>query len=197
MKRILLRRDNIDESVKLLAETLRKEGAVALVPTETVYGLIARAGDQAAAGRIFSLKKRSNSKVLGWFTGNWRKLTEYGVILDGLPEKLAEEYFPGPLTIIAPCKNGETRGFRMPDNHFLLKLLEEMDEVLVQTSANASGQPDAGDCDEALAQLNGEVDLVIDGGAIDGVVCGSTVVDATGEKIKVLRQGHIDLQKWY
>ena len=196
MKRIILQHDNVAESVKILADVLRREGAVALVPTETVYGLIARVGDQAAAERIFALKKRNTSKVLGWFTGNWRKLTEYGVILDGLPEKLAEKYFPGPLTIIAPCRDGRTQGFRMPDNLFLLKLLEEMDDVLIQTSANASGQPDARDCDEALAQLDGEVDLVIDGGAIDGIVCGSTVVDATGEKIKVLRKGHIDLQKW-
>ena len=113
-----------------------------------------------------------------------------------LREKLASEYFPGPLTVIARCSNGTTQGFRMPDTPFLLKLLKKTDGVLVQTSANASGEPDARDCDEALAQLNGEVDMAVDGGAIDGNICGSTVVDVSGERIKILRQGPVDLQKW-
>lgn len=196
MVRIKLDSDNIEETAGKLSELLKKEGAVALVPTETVYGLIARAGDEIAAKRIFELKRRNVSKVLGWFTGNWRNLPEHGVILDGLPEKLAKEYCPGPLTIIAPCADGSTQGFRVPDTPFLLELLKKFDGVLIQTSANASGQPDARSCDEALAQLNGEVDIAVDGGDIAGNICGSTVVDATGDRIKILRQGTLDLQKW-
>lgn len=188
--------ENLDKTVERLTEILKTPGSVALVPTETVYGLIARAGDKIAEERIFTLKKRNTSKLLGWFTGDWHKLPDYGVIMDGLPEKLASEYFPGPLTVIAGCVDGTTQGFRMPDTPFLLKLLKKIDGVLVQTSANASGEPDAGDCDEALAQLNGEVDMVVDGGAIEGNICGSTVVDATGDRIKILRKGPVDLQKW-
>lgn len=196
MKRVRLTEETLDGIVEYLLDTLKKPGAVVLVPTETVYGLVARAGDKAAQERIFALKKRSTSKLLGWFTADWRKLDKYGVVLDGLPEKLAGCYCPGALTIIAPCKDGSTQGFRVPDSPLLLKLLSEIDEVLVQTSANASGEPDARSCDEALAQLDGEVDLAVDGGAISGEVRGSTVVDATGKRIKVLRQGAVDLQKW-
>ncbi len=192
----MLTPENLDETVDILSKILQSPGAVALVPTETVYGLIARAGDKVAEERIFALKKRNVSKVLGWFTGNWRKLSDYGVILDGLPEKLAAEYFPGALTVIAKCVDGTTQGFRMPDTPFLLKLLKKIDGVLIQTSANASGEPDARDCEEALKQLNGEVDMAVDGGAICGNICGSTVVDASGEQIKILRQGPVDLQKW-
>ena len=188
--------ENLDKTVERLTEILKTPGSVALVPTETVYGLIARAGDKIAEERIFTLKKRNTSKLLGWFTGDWHQLPDYGVIMDGLPEKLASEYFPGPLTVIAGCVDGTTQGFRMPDTPFLLKLLKKIDGVLVQTSANASGEPDARDCDEALAQLNGEVDMVVDGGAIEGNICGSTVVDATGDRIKILRKGPVDLQKW-
>lgn len=196
MVRIKLNEDNICETAEKLSKLFETEGSVALVPTETVYGLIARAGDDAAVERIFELKKRNASKVLGWFIGNWQELSEHGVILDGLPEKLAKEYCPGPLTIIAPCKNGSTQGFRVPDTPFLFQLLKRFNGVLVQTSANASGKTDARSCDEALAQLNGTVDIAIDGGEIRGDICGSTVVDATGDRIKILRQGTIDLQKW-
>ena len=84
----------------------------------------------------------------------------------------------------------------MPDTPFLAKLLSLTDEPLVQTSANASGMPDALSCDEALAQLSGSVDIAVDGGDICGNAMGSTVVDASGECMKILRQGPIDLQKW-
>jgi L-threonylcarbamoyladenylate synthase len=179
-----------------LAEILRRPGAVVLVPTETVYGLIARASDEEAIKRIYGLKGRQFDKPLGWFVGDWKKLPEYGVNITGLPEKLAAEYCPGALTIIAPRTDGSTQGFRVPDTPLLAALLREIGEPLVQTSANASGMPDAADCEGALLQLNGEVDCAVDGGKIDGVISGSTVVDACGEKIKILRQGKLDLQKW-
>jgi len=196
MKRVRLSTEKIDQIAAEAAAVLQQPGKVVLVPTETVYGLIARADDRAAIERIFELKHRNASKRLGWFIDDWRKLTEYGVILSGLPEQLAAEYCPGALTIIAPCRDGSTLGFRVPDTPFLSKLLALVGTALVQTSANASGMPDALDCDEALRQLNGEADMVIDGGGIFGKAIGSTVVDATGERIKILRQGPVDLQKW-
>ena len=196
MKLIRLHDTNILDTADILAEILNYDGAVALVPTETVYGLIARAGDKKAAERIFELKHRHSAKRLGWFVHDWRMLESFGVDLSGLPEKLAETYCPGPLTIIAPCADGSTQGFRVPDSPLLAELLKKIGHPLVQTSANASGMPDARSCLEALSQLDGEVDCAVDGGAIPDDACGSTVADATGERIKILRQGPIDLQKW-
>lgn len=196
MKTVKLVPENIESIAGELSLLLQQQGMVALVPTETVYGLIARAGDEAAYRKIYELKHRDPLKRLGWFIGDWRKLSRYGVVLDGMPEKLASEYCPGPLTIVAPCKDGSTLGFRVPDNPLLLSLLQRIDFPLIQTSANASGYPDPSSCQEALLQLDGEVDFAVDGGSICGEVCGSTVVDATGNKIKILRQGALDLQKW-
>lgn len=196
MRRIDLKSSDLDETVTLLKGFLDRKGGVALVPTETVYGLIARSDDAEAAERIIRLKHRLQGKRFGWFTGNWRKLAEFGVILDGWPEKLAAEFCPGALTVIAPCRNGETQGFRVPDSLLLTKLLEKFDVPLLQTSANASGMPDARSCDEALAQLDGAVDCAVDGGVIAGNVMASTVVDATGKELKILRQGAVDLQKY-
>ena len=196
MKTVRLDGKNCDLVADEVCEILRQKGGVVLVPTETVYGLIARADDPAAAERIFRLKHRSGSKRLGWFIGNWRDLEKYGVLLDGLPEKLASAYCPGALTVIAPCKDGSTQGFRVPDNELLAKILAKSEVPLFQTSANASGMPDARSCSEAVSQLDGEVDYAVDGGEIPADAQASTVVDATGEKIKILRQGALDLQKW-
>ena len=87
---------------------LQAPGAVVLIPTETVYGLICNAGDAEAVRKIYALKGRAESKPLAWFVADWRTLPEYGVALDGLPERLAERYCPGPITIIAPLQDGDT-----------------------------------------------------------------------------------------
>ena len=196
MKKIVLSEENLEQTAAEICDILRQEGSVVLVPTETVYGLIAKAGDRKAQERIFELKHRSGAKRLGWFIGDWRKLEQWGVDLTGLPEQLAAAYCPGALTIIAPCKDGSSCGFRVPDFPLLAKILAQIDFPLVQTSANASGMPDARSCDEALAQLDGEVDYAVDGGLIPAGVIASTVADATGKRIKILRQGQVDLQKW-
>ncbi len=185
----------IDRCADIICEYLSKPGAVVLLPTETVYGLVANFGDEVATGRIYQLKRRVHDKKLGCFIWDWKKLSEYGVVLAGLPEQLSEQYTPGAITIIAPCENGGTLGFRVPDHPLLQCVLKKLDRPLVQTSANASGFPDAASCAEALSQLDGEVDCAIDGGRIAENACGSTVVDATGEKIKILRQGAVYLNK--
>ena len=196
MLKIRLTEENVSSVADILFDILSCKGGVALVPTETVYGLIARADDLEAQERIFKLKHRLAGKRFGWFVHDWRILKNYGVVLDGLPERLAAEYCPGALTIIAPCENGTTQGFRVPDVPLLLELLNKTASPLLQTSANASGMPDARSCNEALVQLDGEVDCAVDGGTIPVSAMASTVVDAVGEKIKILRQGGLDLQKW-
>ena len=180
-----------EAAVAEAAAVLRHPGTVVLVPTETVYGLVCRASDEAARKRIYELKHRAASKPLALFTADWRRLE--GVKLEGLPATLAEKYCPGPITIIAPGAEGGTVGFRIPDHPFILKLLRELDFPLASTSANLSGQPNVLTVTEALAQLCGEPDLAIDGGAIAPGALASTVVDATGTTPRILRQGALQL----
>ena len=179
------------EAVERIVEVLLRPGAVVLVPTETVYGLVGNFTDREARERIFALKARSSNKKLGCFLADWSRY-------DGeAPEyafKLARRYFPGPLTLILPGKDGETIGVRVPDHPLLLSVLRKLPFALAQTSANLSGQGDAATCAGALAQLQGQVDLAIDGGALAPGATGSTVVDCTGAAPRILRQGslHID-----
>ena len=173
-----------------VAEILEKPGAVALVPTETVYGLVAKVNDERAYKKIFELKQRSAAKVLGWFVYDWRELDSMGVQLAGLPEQLAEKYCPGAVTIIAPLKAGGTLGFRSPDHPFLRELLK-LTGPLLQTSANLSGAPDPKDAASALAELSGTPDIAVDGGRLPDDAAGSTVVHAAGESLKIVRQGKV------
>ena len=181
--------EGIDAAVEAACGALAEPGAVVLVPTETVYGLVCRADDAAARRRIYELKDRDATKPLGWFVAEWRRLAGCDVLLDGLPAELASKYCPGPITIIAPVRGGGTVGFRVPDHPFMLALLRRIGCPLAQTSANHSGHPNALTVRAALAELSGDLPLAVDGGAIAADALASTVVDATGTVPKVLRQG--------
>ena len=175
------------------AAALRTPGAVLLLPTETVYGLVCRAADDTARRRIFELKARPDVKPLGWFVADWRAMERYGAVFSAAARVAARAYTPGALTMIVPLQQGGTVGFRVPDHPLLAALLREVGEPLAQTSANRSGAPDARSCREALAGLAGEVDLAVDAGELPPDARASTVADFTGETPKILRQGAVKL----
>lgn len=175
-----------------VAEALRAPGKVAVVPTETVYGLVSRVTPEGTE-RIYALKHRAGSKRLGWFVGDWRSLEKYGVVLTSAVRKLAERFMPGAVTVIAPTVDGGSIGFRVPDHPFLAALLAELGEPLLQTSANLSGAPDSLSLDAALTGLDGEVDAAVDGGVLPPGSLASTVVDARTDALRILRQGALKL----
>ena len=177
------------DAVHEAARCLQNPGAVLLVPTETVYGLLCRADDSAAVEKIYRMKHRDAAKRLGCFVAGLSDLKD--LCPDRRVEAIAGKYCPGPLTIIARRKNGDTIGFRIPDHPFLQALLRETGMVLAQTSANRSGRPNVRTADEALAELAEEPDIVIDGGAIPEGAQASTVLDATGEELRIVRQGKL------
>lgn len=190
MTRVLkLAESGVDAAADAVLEALAGPGAVVLLPTETVYGLVCRADDAAARQRIYDLKDRDASKPLGWFVADWRMLAGYGVHLEGLPEQLAARHCPGPITIIAPRQDGGTTGFRVPDHPLVLAVLRRIGCPLAQTSANHSGHPNALTVQAALAELSGDAALAVDGGPIAPDALASTVVDATGKEPRVLRRG--------
>lgn len=189
---LILSPEKVEECAAKLAGVLETPGSVVLVPTETVYGLVGKYGDKAAYRRIFELKQRSEEKVLGLFVPDAAALEKLHVQLEGYPEKLIRRFTPGPLTIIAPCSDGGTLGFRIPDHPLLLALLR-LTGPLYQTSANLSGRPDPLDLDSALAELSGMPDAAVDGGPLPPGAKGSTVVKTTGTGIEVLRRGALEI----
>ena len=187
-------RENRFDGLPELAAILRREGATAIVPTETVYGLIGRVSDPACREKIYFLKHRDPAKHLGWFAAGLDQLEKAGVLLEGPARLLAEKFMPGPLTLIVNKKDGSTVGFRIPDHPQLLALLKELDEPLFQTSANRSGYPNALSCQEAEAMLCGSPDAIVDGGDISPDALASTIVDCTGKVPKIIRQGALEVR---
>ena len=183
--------ENIIKAAAEIAAVLKTPGAVALVPTETVYGLICRACDQEAVEKIRTLKHRDPGKFFGWFIGDWRSAASYGLVMSDAAKKLAERYFPGAVTLIVNTLSGTTRAIRTPDHPLITQILANFDEPLIQTSANASGMPDARNMQQAIAQLNGTPDISFDGGNLPENASGSTIVDTVSVPMRILRQGSV------
>ena len=188
------------KSIQRALEVLHKGGLVAF-PTDTVYGLGTLAFDGKAVESIYLAKNRPIEKAIPVLIGEIKDLDK---LSDGLTEvvsRLASRYWPGPLTIIVPKKPTlpeavsatDTVGVRIPDHQVARALLRSTGPMAV-TSANLSGQPSPSTAQEVFEQLNGRIQLIIDGGKTPGGVP-STLVDCTGSEIKVLREGPISLEQ--
>jgi L-threonylcarbamoyladenylate synthase len=163
---------------------LRADEAI-VVPTDTVYGLAAR---PSAMERLYALKGRPASVPIAILV---ESSDQAGLLVavSGVAELLARAFWPGPLTIVLPRLDGQgTLGVRCPDHDFIRALARQVGPLAV-TSANRHGEPTPATAIEAAAALTGEVRLVIDGGTCDGVA--STVVDATGPVVTIVREGPI------
>lgn len=191
MNSLVLTSENLPQVVKVAVATLQKPGAVILIPTETVYGLACRWNDTTACERIYRMKMRDERKPLAMFATDSEALLNAGVILTGIPKLLANRFCPGPITIIAPNRDGSTTGFRIPNYPLVQALLAALEFPLATTSANLSGRPNALSPAEALTELTEQPDLIIDAGTIAQDAQPSTVVDATGPKPTILREGPI------
>ncbi len=197
MKKYDLEKNKVTEIIACCLEVLNRSGSVLLVPTETVYGLVCRWDDKEALERIYKLKGREKAKPLALFTDSVETLKKIDIYLNKNAEKLAAKLCPGALTVVVPTPAGDSLGFRIPDYPFVLELLQKLGCPLASTSANRSGEPNALNVDSALAMLDGEPDLVVDGGEIPPDRQASTVVMALDDDLKILRQGPISENQLY
>src|SRR5215207_5246034 len=186
------------ESLPRALEILRNGGLVAF-PTDTVYGLGVLAFDGKAVESIYLAKDRPVEKaipVLIW------DVSDLGKISDDISERalaLASRFWPGPLTVLVPktltlpesVSATATVAARVPDHTVARELLRLAGPMAV-TSANISGQTSPSTAEEVLAQLDGRIHLILDGGTTPGGVP-STLVDCSSGEIKILRSGPITL----
>jgi L-threonylcarbamoyladenylate synthase len=182
------------------ASALRRGELVAL-PTDTVYGLAANVWDGQAVSRLFEVKGRDPTKPVAILVAGWDGLLEVAATPPESVRRLADRFWPGPLTLVVkrlptlPSELSPTDsiGLRVPDQPFTLKLLGEVGPLAV-TSANRSGFPDSRTAAEVFGALSGRIELVIDGGPTPGGVP-STVVDCTVDPPALLRTGPISMQE--
>ena len=172
-------------------------GRAVILPTETVYGIFAKALDQEAVDYIYELKRRSREKALNLNVANEEGVRIYSKNQPSYLTKLIDSFLPGPLTIILQANEKvpdwihsgmSTVGFRMPAHPKTLELIRKYGP-LVGPSANLSGHA-SGTKYEAIIK---EFDQVIPGFEDDAFLTGqdSTILDISGAKARILRQGSI------
>ncbi len=188
------------DAISKALEVLKAGGLVAF-PTDTVYGLGALISSPEGIERLYQAKERSPSKAIAVLIGDPDQLETVTIGLTPFAQRLATHYWPGAMTLVVPRNPAlpenlsplPTVGVRMPDHPFTLALMRQTGP-LATTSANISGEANTLTAEQVLDQLDGRVELVLDGGAVPGGVP-STVVDCTQDQPKILRQGAISSEE--
>ena len=186
------RRQGLNEAAEII-----KRGGVIAFPTDTVYGIASSAFNENAIERIYAIKERDHAKSIPILLGDISQAPIVAKEFSVEARQLADRFWPGGLTIIVGKNEKlpknisvyDTIGIRIPDYPFVRELIRKTGPLAV-TSANHSGDPSAVQVDDFLSVLGDKLDLVIDGGKTTGGVS-STVVDCSGDKIKLLRAGAI------
>jgi len=200
--RILKWTEKKEDIVKEALSVLKK-GGVLIIPTETLYALSTDATQQAAVDKIFGIKKREKQKAFSVFVPSYDWIPKIAYLCP-LAQKVAENFLPGPVTLILKAKisfpkgiiKDEKIGIRISSHEVPTLLAEKLKKPITATSANISGLKDAHEIDEIPEDVIKKVDIVIDAGRLMGIP--STVVDFTSHPPKIIREGAIkkdDLKK--
>jgi len=181
------------------AVSILKSGGVIAFPTDTVYGLGCDYRNPKAVARIYEIKGRPPKMALPLLLGNAGQLEVVALEVPEVARRLAEKFWPGALTLVLKkqksvpdfiTSGGDTVAVRVPAHPVARALVNGLGVAVVGTSANLSGQPSAMTAEDVRAALGDRVDLIVDGGRAPGGK-ESTIVDVSGEKLVVLREGAV------
>lgn len=187
------------KNISTYAVKLKLAGAVGIIPTDTVYGVVARAVDKIAVERLYKLKHR-DKKPGTIIAASMEQLEELGLKHRYL--KAVEDYWPGPISIVIPCANPElaylhqgqmSLAVRLPAESSLVQLLMQTGP-LVTSSANPPGQSTAETLDQAKKYFSKSVDFYADGGDLSDHKA-STIIRIVDDAIEVLRQGAVKINE--
>jgi len=198
-KIIKLDKNNFNEDeLKEASDILRKGGLVAF-PTETVYGLGADGLNSEASGKIYAAKGRPSDNPLILHIAHMVSLKELTADCPEACMKLANAFWPGPLTMIfnksdrVPYNTTgglETVAIRMPSHPIAYELIRKSGVYIAAPSANISGRPSPTMAEHVIEDMDGRIEMIVDGGMVD-IGLESTIVDVTGEVPTILRPGYI------
>lgn len=193
-----VKREAIREIARVLANN-----SVIVYPTDSFYGLGANCFSQKALHKIFEVKKRPSSKGLPVLVSGLEMAEGMAAELPPIFNTLASRFWPGPLTLVLKAAShlpaelvgpGRTIGVRLPAFPWLQALIRETGVALVTTSANISGEGEIDLAEEVIRVFKGKVELIVDGGRTPGGKP-STVVDLTGEKPILIREGVLGIKE--
>ncbi len=198
---ISVREEQIDEKDALLRQAgeILKSGGLVAFPTETVYGLGGDGLNRESSKKIYAAKGRPSDNPLIIHIVDMKALAMIAKEISQTVEKVAEAFWPGPLTMILPKSDkvpGETTGgldtvaVRMPSHRVARKLIEYAGGYVAAPSANASGKPSPTLAKYVIEDMAGRIDMIIDGGEV-GIGLESTIIDMTVNPPQILRPGFI------
>lgn len=181
------------------ASIVIKEGGIVAFPTETFYGLGVKYNNIDALRRLYVIKHRPNEKAMPLIIGDKQTLQLISPSVTEVAEILMKKFWPGPLTLLIEARedlpefitSGTGKAaVRVPGESFALELVRHLEFPVTATSANISGKPPADNPDDVIRYFGAGLDMLIDGGKTPGGKP-STIVDVTGEAIKILRPGAV------
>lgn len=181
--------------------TILENGGAVVLPTETVYGLFAQALNEDAVNRVYQLKQRPRDKAMNLNVSNLNDIYFFSQNPPHYLEKLYNRFMPGPLTIILKANENvpfwvnsglDTVGFRLPKHEKTLRLISETGP-LIGPSANVSGQESGKEFTKLLSQFSEKLEGIADDEALTGI--DSTILDLSGLKARILRQGSISREE--
>ncbi len=187
------------EIIHDIVRVLRKNGVI-VYPTDTFYGLGANCLSEKALQRVFEIKERPSSKGLPVLVSDLEMARGTAAELPPVFFPLAARFWPGPLTLVLKAASHlpqeligpkRTIGIRLPDVPWLQALVRQTGIPLITTSANISGQGEIASPEKVIHLFQDKVDLIVDGGPAPGGLP-STVLDLTGEKPILVREGVIE-----
>ncbi|NQK52083.1 threonylcarbamoyl-AMP synthase [Streptococcus suis] len=181
--------------------TILENGGAVILPTETVYGLFAQALNEDAVNRVYQLKQRPRDKAMNLNVSNLNDIYFFSQNTPFFLEKLYNRFMPGPLTIILKANKNvpfwvnsglDTVGFRLPNHEQTLRLISETGP-LIGPSANISGNESGKKFSDIQAQFSVDLPGIEDDQALTGI--DSTILDLSGQKARILRQGAISREE--
>lgn len=195
----VIKGDNADEEQIRQAGDILKAGGLVAFPTETVYGLGGDALNPDSSKKIYAAKGRPSDNPLIVHICRWEDIYRIAEPVTEEAKRLAEAFWPGPLTMILQKKDTvpkETTGgldtvaIRFPSHPVARRLIEAAGGFVAAPSANASGRPSPTMAEYVAEDMNGRIDMILDGGAV-GIGLESTIVDVSGPEPIILRPGYV------
>jgi L-threonylcarbamoyladenylate synthase len=194
------------DAIQEAATWIRRGGVIAM-PTDTLYGLAADPFNPAAVARVFEVKGRPAERALPLIAADAAQVAAHFGALTPLAQRMAERFWPGPLTLLLPAAPalaagvaaGTGRvGVRVPAHDVARAICAAVGKPITATSANVSGAAATADPDVVERTLGPTIDLLLDTGAARGGAP-STIVDASGEAPRIVRTGAIswdEIETW-
>lgn len=176
-------------------EILGEDHGVLVYPTDTVYGLGCNIFDKQAFDKIGKIKNRPEEKNYSIIVSDLKMLKQYAII-NSTQEKILNKYLPGAFTFILKASKKlpkylvseqGTVGIRVPRNRLCIELVKALKKPIITTSFNPSGKDVVTDPSKAPKLLQNKVDVILDAGEIGSI--SSTIIDLTGKKPAIIRQG--------